>query len=425
VRRSGGASPVFGGLALDLGSGSVTGLIGRSGGGKTTLLQSVAGLIPWIHPAEVRGRMELDGEELEELDPGQRAHLVATALDRPASQLFLATPRQELEAARRLWGDAPFGRTAVESLGVGPLLDRRCTTLSSGERQRVVLAVVLHAVPRPLLLDEPTAFLDREGVWSLETLLGEASRTGGSALVAEQSGWRLGSAVTRWTALSAGRAEEAGAPRPPELPAPGHAPGERVLLRARGVTVERGGATLLRDVSLELREGEVVLLGGANGSGKTSLARVLAGLDHPRNGTVEVAGPVLMVFPDAGLQLFAATVEAEVASTGAGVAERARVLRRHGLEHMAARAPWTLSRGERQRLLHAVMDLLRPRVLILDEPAQGLDGEALETLVRLIHRRAARGRAYLLISHREELAAAAHRRLELVDGGIVERGGEP
>ncbi len=425
VRHPGSAGPVFRGLDLVLGGGSLAGLVSPSGAGKTTLLQAVAGLVPWIHAAEVSGTVDLDGESLEELDPGQRAHLLATALDDPASQLFLATPRQEVEAARRLWGDGPWGRAAVEVLGVGPLLDRRCTTLSSGERQRVVLAAVFHAVPRLLVLDEPTAFLDPAGARNLAGLLAEAAAGGGAALVAEQSGWLLGPGVDRWLALEREGLAEAAAPRPPVLPSPSHAPGDRVVLRGRGLGVERGGATLLRDVDLEVREGEVVQLAGPNGSGKTSLARVLAGLDRPAAGAVETAGRTMMAFPAADLQLFAATVEEEAASTGAAVAERARVLRRHGLEHLAARAPWTLSRGERQRLVHAVMDLLRPDVLILDEPAQGLDGEALRELVRLIHLRAEKGRAYLLISHREELARAVHRRLEVADGGLVERRGGP
>jgi energy-coupling factor transporter ATP-binding protein EcfA2 len=98
----------------------------------------------------------------------------------------------------------------------------------------------------------------------------------------------------------------------------------------------------------------------------------------------------------------------------------ARVLRRHRLETLAARAPWTLSRGERQRLVHAAVDLTRPTVLIVDEPAQGLDPEDLAAFVELVHRRAAKGRAYLLISHREELLAVAHRRLRLANGRLEE-----
>jgi energy-coupling factor transport system ATP-binding protein len=109
-----------------------------------------------------------------------------------------------------------------------------------------------------------------------------------------------------------------------------------------------------------------------------------------------------------------------MAAAGARHDESARVLRRHRLEHLAARAPWTLSRGERQRLVHAALDLLRPDVMIVDEPGQGLDPEDMQNFVSLVRRRAEKGRGYLIISHRLELATAAHRHLRIVDGDVVE-----
>ena len=126
------------------------------------------------------------------------------------------------------------------------------------------------------------------------------------------------------------------------------------------------------------------------------------------------------MLPNAGLQLFHPSVAGEAKATGAPEEAVARVLRRHRLEALSGRAPWSLSRGEQQRLVHAVLDLLRPPVMILDEPGQGLDPRSLEELIHLVHRRAEHGRAYLIISHREELAAAVHRRLELRDGGLEE-----
>jgi energy-coupling factor transport system ATP-binding protein len=187
----------------------------------------------------------------------------------------------------------------------------------------------------------------------------------------------------------------------------------------RGVAVERGRRRLLSSVDLELRAGEVVLVSGPNGAGKSTLAEVVAGLRRPARGGVEISGTAGLMLPTAELQLFATSVGSEVSARG-GHEVQARVLRRHRLEHLAARPPWTLSRGERQRLVHAALDLRRPDVMVVDEPAQGLDPDELGELVRLIHRRAERGRAYLVISHREELAAAAHRHLRVAEGRLEE-----
>ena len=181
----------------------------------------------------------------------------------------------------------------------------------------------------------------------------------------------------------------------------------------------RGDRRLISGFDLDLHEGEVVLLTGPNGSGKSTLAEVLAGLRRPAGGKIECAGRVGLMLPEAELQLFASTVAGEVSMAAPGHGERARVLRRHGLEHLAARAPWSLSRGEQQRLVHAALDLLRMEVMIIDEPSQGLDPEDLQVFLELVGRRSSKGRAYLIISHRPEIAAVAHRRIE-VRGGRVE-----
>jgi energy-coupling factor transport system ATP-binding protein len=419
VRLAGEARPVLHDLDLSLEPGRAVGVSGRSGTGKTTLLHAVTGLVPWLRPADVGGEVVLDGEQLDDLDPGQRAHLLATCLDRPDSQLFLPTVEQEMEAARRLHGASDFLEGAVNALGVGRLPSKRITELSSGQRQRVALAAALAGCPRPVLLDEPTAHLDAAGVEQLAQLLIGGCEAGGSFLVTEQAGWRLGPSVEHWMELADGRLASVARPVEPDFqpPAP---PGDKILLAARGLAVDRGGRRVLAGVDLEIREGEVVLLTGANGAGKSTLAQVLCGLLGSAAGAVECSGRVALMLPSAEFQLFAGSVAQEVTAAGARQDESAKVLRRHRLEHLAARAPWTLSRGERQRLVHAALDLLRPSLMIVDEPGQGLDPEDLRGFVELVHRRAEKGRGYLVISHRLELATAAHRHLQIVDGKLEE-----
>jgi energy-coupling factor transporter ATP-binding protein EcfA2 len=128
------------------------------------------------------------------------------------------------------------------------------------------------------------------------------------------------------------------------------------------------------------------------------------------------------MLPTAELQLFADTVLGELALAGVTPATSAEVLHRNRLDGLAGRAPWTLSRGERQRLVHAALDVVEPQVMILDEPGQGLDPQDLADLAALIRSRAAAGRAYLIASHRHELAALAHRRLRIADGHVIEDG---
>jgi len=408
---------------LSLCAGEAVGLTGRSGVGKSTLLHTVAGLVPWLSPAAVIGELRIDGEAIQDLDPGQRAHLIATCLDRPEAQLFLATVGQEIEAAQRLYRGGGFVDAVVDGFGLGRYLNRRVTELSSGERQRVALAVALAGCPRPILLDEPTAHLDAAGGAAVVELLRQAESRGAAVIISEQAGWRLDSAVTSWLEVGGGGLASTEAPHVPRIPRPGHQPGSEVVLSGRGLSVSRGGRVLVEDVDFDLHRGEVVFLSGPNGSGKSTLARVLAGLAAGGGREIRRDGRVALMLPEADLQLFASTVIGEVSDAVTSQGERARVLRRHRLEHLAARAPWTLSRGEQQRLVHAALDMLRPEVMIVDEPTQGLDHDDVLDLFELIRRRSAKGRAYLIISHREELAAAAHRRFVIRDRRLEEVGG--
>ena len=403
--------------------GEAVGLTGRSGVGKTSLLHAVAGLVPWLTPASLTGEITINTEAIHDLDPGQRAHLVATCLDRPDAQLFLATVGQEIDAARRLYGGDGFSDTVIEGLDLGPLLDRRVTELSSGERQRVALAVALAGCPRPILLDEPTAHLDAAGEAALVDLLRRAKGRGAAITLSEQAGWRLESVLASWFEVGGGFVDPTETPQVPRIQRPDHQPGSEVVLSCRGLLVSRGGRILAENLDLDLREGEIVFLSGPNGSGKSTFARVLAGLAASDGGEIRRNGRVALMLPEADLQLFASTAIGEVSAAGTSREERARVLRRHRLEHLAARAPWTLSRGEQQRLVHAALDMLRPEVMIVDEPAQGLDRDDLLDLLGLIRRRSSKGRAYLIISHREELAAAAHRHIVLRDRRLEEVGG--
>jgi energy-coupling factor transport system ATP-binding protein len=420
IRYPGAALPVLRDAGLRVGPGEVAGLTGRSGSGKTSLLKAVSGLVPWLTPASVRGEVLIDRETVGDLDPGQRAHLVASCLDRPESQLFLATVGQEIAAARRLYGGSAFVDRVATAFGLRPLLDRRVTELSSGERQRVALTVALAGCPRPLVLDEPTTHLDAGAESVLTEVLTEAGRSGSAVLLTEQAGWRVGGAVSAWHEVGSRGLSAAPSPGPPSIEPPAHAPGDGLVLECRGLGVSRAGRVLIEEVDLDLHEGEIVALSGPNGCGKSTLARVLAGLGAPDGGELTTRGRPALMLPEAELQLFGATVASEVSSAGVRQEERSRVLRRHRLEHLAARAPWTLSRGEQQRLVHAALDLLRPEVMIVDEPTQGLDADDLIAFLELIRRRSAKGRAYLVISHRPEVAAAAHRHFQVVDRRLRE-----
>jgi len=172
---------------------------------------------------------------------------------------------------------------------------------------------------------------------------------------------------------------------------------------ANGVGWRVGYRWILKNISLTVGPGEVALLIGGNGSGKTSLLRVLAGLNRPAQGTVHCRGGVGLVAHHS--MLYDALTGREnlafVTRLGLGYdPERVdAVLDQMGLHAAADQRLGTYSRGMTQRLAIARALLDDPGVLLLDEPLTGLDEAAVGIVVNVIENRRDHGHALLIASH--------------------------
>jgi len=207
-----------------------------------------------------------------------------------------------------------------------------------------------------------------------------------------------------------------------------------------------GSGFALRDVSLELRKGELVYLIGASGAGKTTLLRLLFADERPSEGEVRVLGrdvgaiaardvPLLrrrigVVFQDFKLLPDLDVEEnVRVALDVCGVpAREARsrvfaVLRQVGLQHRRHQDPQALSGGEQQRVALARALVNEPALLLADEPTGNLDPELTLEIMALIAGVAARGTAVLVATHDASLVARQrHRTLRLDAGTLAETG---
>jgi len=177
-----------------------------------------------------------------------------------------------------------------------------------------------------------------------------------------------------------------------------------VLIRARGLTLRRGGRTILDHIDIDIAPGEIVTLIGPNGAGKTSLVRVLLGLERPDAGRVERApGLVIGYVPQRFDRDSAIPMTVSRFLTLAGKVDPLRaqeVLREVGAERVAERQLSHLSGGELQRVVLARALVREPRLLVLDEPARGVDHLGEADLYALIGRlREERGLGVLLVSH--------------------------
>ena len=197
------------------------------------------------------------------------------------------------------------------------------------------------------------------------------------------------------------------------------------LFSLRGVRYRYNKRQLALDgIDLDIASGEQVVLLGANGSGKSTLLKLLDGIYAPTEGTMRALGAdvaavaaghdafrfhrrVGLVFQDPDVQLFCATVFDDVAfgplQLGLGkdeVKERVtEALRQMDIEHLAERAPFELSGGEKKRAAIASVLSLRPDVLLLDEPTASLDPRTKWLLVEHIRRLADNGRTIITSTH--------------------------
>jgi cobalt transport protein ATP-binding subunit len=209
-----------------------------------------------------------------------------------------------------------------------------------------------------------------------------------------------------------------------------------------------GGPRVLDSINLKVEAGEFLAIVGQNGSGKTTLAKSIVGLLVPATGRItidgkdrarmrpaETAREVAYVFQNPDHQIFAATVDDEVAFGPRNFGLPADEIRRRcdealeavGLQNERQSDPFLLSKGERQRLAVASVLVLRPRMLILDEPTTGLDHREQLRMMALVRDLNRSGIAIVIITHTPWLVAEYARRVVLMrkgakifDGGVRE-----
>jgi iron(III) transport system ATP-binding protein len=217
-------------------------------------------------------------------------------------------------------------------------------------------------------------------------------------------------------------------------------------VRLSGVAKSFGGAAAVRDVSLEVRQGELMAVLGPSGCGKTTLLRIIAGFEAPDSGSVVVgdelvAGPGRMVLPEKRrigmvFQDYALFPHLSVeANIGFGLTSRPREQREAltrrtlelvGLQHKTASLPHQLSGGERQRVALARALAPEPEIVLLDEPFSSLDASlraGLRREVELILREAEA--TALLVTHDQEEALSLADRLAVMRDGRIVQVGEP
>ena len=190
------------------------------------------------------------------------------------------------------------------------------------------------------------------------------------------------------------------------------------------------GSTLsaLSDVSFRIEDGQLVVLAGENGSGKSLLMKIIAGLEKPSSGSVETSDPVALVFQDADAQILADTVIEDVMFSlrnkklrkEENLAKAGEALSQVGLSEKENSPSHLLSGGEKRRLAIASALALDRKTLIFDEPYSNLDYPGVKSVNSLIEELRGKGFTIVILTHElEKCLGLADRFMVLSKGKLV------
>lgn len=367
--------PSLRGVNLEIPAGQLLGITGRTGAGKTTLVRTFNGLVPFTLRGELTGRVALFGHLLDREARHEAVRRVGMVFQDFETQLFSTTVRGEVAFALECAGltrDEMARRVdrALTQVGLAELAQRQPGELSGGQKQRLAIACLLAAKPDVLVLDEPTTDLDPVGKREVAALLREIAASGRTVVLVEHD-TELLALADRVVEVHAGRLRHdapwaawradldrciAAGVRPADLalvadamawpdvpvdvdeafarfsdrawrPVAGQPNRNSVLFDLHDVSFAYApGPPVLAEINLQIRRGETVALLGANGAGKTTLVSLLNGLRRPTTGRVffdgrdardmtigELGTHVGFVFQNPDHQIFAPTVFEEVA----------------------------------------------------------------------------------------------------------------
>ena len=458
---SASGAPQLADIDLRIEQGECVILTGGSGCGKTTLTRVLNGLAPQFFGGEATGRYLLDGRDALSVPIHELGTLAASVFQDPRSQFFATNTTDEVVLGME---NVPLAREEMEArlveqrtlLGIERLLDRRIFGLSSGEKQRIAIASAAVMRPKVLVLDEPSANLDAEGMAHLSTLLARLKARGATIVLSEHRFHYARDFFDRMVVLEDGRiVEDLGRSEALALEREGCAArglrsfddprletgaaiaeNAQAALHAKALTCAGGTSLVLDEVSFSAEAGRVCAILGENGAGKSTICRAITGIMRGSSGSVAFAGEPLsrkkrirrsfFVQQDADYQLYAASVADEFMVGRKASEERARqasaALAEVGLAGLEARHPLSLSGGQKQRLLLALAVASGREVLVFDEPTSGLDARNMALTAKLLRGLASQGSCVLLITHdRDLISAAADDLLYLAKGKTVYR----
>ena len=446
-------------VSMDINNGEIIVLTGPSGSGKSSLTRVINGLIPYFFEGELSGEANIDGKPLGEIPMWERGKLVGNVFQNPRSQFFANEVAGEIAFSCENYGYThedicKHVLQSAKDMQIDPILEQSLHTLSYGMRQKVAIASAEAVNPEIYVMDEPSANLDIDSTYRFGNVIRQLKEQGKTIVIAEHRLYYLmdiadrffcvrhGEIVQKFSreemqALSAETVCSLGLRSPDlyKIPFHGRKPisTEETVLEAKGLCKSFGNTVVAQDVNLVCKKGEIIAVIGPNGTGKSTLGRIFAGLLKENSGEVLLFGrrakakermsKVWYIAQDLDSQLFGEDLLDEL-TTGfpdheAHIVRAKAILKELELSDFEQQHPATLSGGQKQRLALGVALMHDTPIIILDEPTSGLDGTNMRNVSRMIRKLAESGHTILVITHDAECALSCCNRAIRLDGGQI------
>lgn len=440
----GSGKPILEGINLSLAAGSCSLITGDTGCGKSTLLLAIMDLLPEGSSKQGYCKSRDSGNNLE------RKGLV---LQNPETQILCPTVGSECAfGLENICVPASRMRelvtNALQEVGLDEPLDTPVEYLSMGQKYRLLLASMLVMDPELLLMDEPSAQLDAQGLRLLKEVIIGLKKKGIGFVIAEHNpdslmeivdqDYRLEDGILGKTEKHTHAASCSGTYT--RFPPIVHGSGTKVVRTEKLAYSYPSGERVWRDVWLEVEPGERIVLTGANSTGKSTFLRCLCGFLRPEQGSLELlggkprpsdlVGRVGYMFQNPQRQLFETTVAADIAFTleRLGWDSKSRRKRVHellescSLANVAEVSPYKLSFGQQHLAALAAVLAPEPEILLLDDPFVGLDSRITKGIIQIICELSdKKGMAVLYTDHHEERNFPwSHSRYKFAEGTLFE-----
>ncbi|HDX1004907.1 TPA: ATP-binding cassette domain-containing protein [Pasteurella multocida] len=460
-------------INLEIKKGEFVLISGKSGSGKSTLGSVMNGLIPHYYKGKMQGEAFASGKDISKLSLHEIGHIVGTVFQDPRSQFFTTTTDEEIAfGLQTICKSRDEIKQRVEEvyaeLDIEELKGKSVFELSSGQKQKIAIASIYAMNPKVLILDEPSANLDMKATFDLFLILGKLKKKGTTVVLIEHRLYYVKSLFDRFLLMKDGEIAQ-DLSREEVI----HLEGEfwdknglRTLeleeyrisekkdsyqlndesisgkdLKFCYPNVDKDGKKqkkyILNHLDFNMKCGIAIGLIGLNGTGKTTFARVISGLEKIKEGTIragkdkslnhkDLMDMSYFVFQDSDYQLFSESVLDEMLL---GISSKNKkentqkaksILHVLGLDKYIDKHPFALSRGEKQRLTIACGMMKRAKVFIYDEPTSGCDKDSMLSVAKLIEEQLKNGTTVLVISHDFELLANTVSKLWVMGDGKIE-----